>query len=83
MRDLAIRLCWTAQAAADAHARAVWQAEDAVREAVRPLMARNASKAAIEEAAGTAAGGAIGWPRIYAILRDEVARHRHASRWRR
>ena len=83
MRDLAIRLCWSAQDAATAHAKAVWQAEDAVREAVRPLMEQHATKAQIEEAAGVAARGAIDWPRIFAILRDEVARHRHVSRWRR
>lgn len=78
-----IRLCWIAQDAARDHARAVWQAEDRVRRAVRPLMEAGATKAAIEEAAGQAAGDAIEWPAIYAILRDEAGQVRHKTRWKR
>lgn len=44
-----------------------------VRRAVRPLLADGASKGAIEEAAGTAAGGGLPWPDIYAILREEAS----------
>lgn len=78
-----IRLCWVAQDAGRNYARAVWQAEDRVRHAVRPLMDAEATKAAIEEAAGQAAGGVIDWPAIYAVLRDEAAQARHRSRWKR
>jgi len=73
---LAIRLCWTARDAALDHARQRRLAEDAVRRAVRPLIAARLSVAAIEEAAGTAGGHVLDWPQIYSILRDEVARAR-------
>lgn len=61
----------------------IWQAEDRVCWAVRPMIEAHASKAQVEEAAGRAARGAIEWDRIYAVLRDEVARARHQSWWRR
>ena len=53
-----------------------WQAEDRVRWAIRPLIEARTPKAQVEEVAGHAARGVIEWDRIYAILRDEVARVR-------
>lgn len=78
-----IRLCWIAQDAGRNHADAIWQAQDRVRRAVRPMMEAGDTKSAIEEAAGSAAEGVIDWPAIYAVLRDEAAQVRHKSRWRR
>jgi len=78
---LRARLCWTAMDSADAHAKAIWRAEDALRQAVRPMINSCAAKAAIEEVAGQYAD-ILGWPRIFDILREEVARARHTARWR-
>lgn len=78
---LQARLCWTAEDTATAHAKAIWRAEDGLRDAVRPMIDRRESKAAIEEAAGAYAD-ALTWPRIFTILRDEVARARFKARWR-
>jgi len=77
---LAVRLAWTAQDTARDHVRQRRMAEDAVRRAVRPLIAARLSVSAIEEAAGTAGGHALGWPQIYSILRDEIARARGRGR---
>ena len=80
---LGTRLVWTATDTTAARAEAVWAAHDAIRRAVRPLMAARASKAEIEEAAGRAAGDVISWDAIFAILRDEVRRLQFKSRWRK
>lgn len=53
-----------------------------VRHVVRPMLERRATKAQIEEAAGKAAGEAIGWGVIYAILREEVAALKRQNRGR-
>jgi hypothetical protein len=61
---------------------AVERCEWRIRYAVRPLIEARAPKHEVEEAAGRAAQGEIGWDRIFAILREEVARARHLSRRR-
>lgn len=78
---LQARLCWTAHDTADAHAKALWQAEDDLRARVRPMIEARAQKHEIEEAAGPFAD-VLTWPRIFQILRDEVARARFKARWR-
>jgi len=78
---LRARLCWTAMDSANAHAQAIWRAEDGLRQDVRPMIDARAAKAAIEEAAGKYAD-ILGWPRMFGILREEVARSRHKARWR-
>ena len=54
-------------------ARAV---ERQIRSAVRPLFRVGASKAAIEEAAGSALREPLDWNDVYPILRDEQAQRR-------
>jgi hypothetical protein len=61
---------------------AVERCEWRIRYAVRPLIEARAPKHEVEEAAGRAAQGEIGWDRIFAILREEAARARHLSRRR-
>ena len=78
---LQARLCWTMADTASAHASAVWQAEDDLHRAVRQLIAIRAPKAEVEEAAGPFSE-MLGWPRIYAILQDEVRRAKFLARWR-
>lgn len=78
---LAVRMCWTARDTAQAHADALWHAEDKLRAAVRPLIAARAAKAAVEEAAGEFAD-TLTWPRVFTILQDEANRARFRSRWR-
>ncbi len=77
---LRARLCWTAMDEANAHAKAMWRAEDSLRDATRPLIRRRAPKAEVEEIAGGYAE-ILGWPRIYAILQDEVRRAKFMARW--
>lgn len=71
---LQARLHWTMRDEAAGVARARANAETAVRWAVRPLFAMRASKAAIEEAAGRAAGDVLAWEDIVPILADEMRR---------
>lgn len=54
-------------------------AEHDLRQAVRPLMRRGASKAEIEEAAGRVADDLIEWPRIFAILIEELGAARRSE----
>lgn len=71
---LQARLHWAMRDQAQAHRRAIENARTAVRWAVRPLFDRRAPAAEIEEAASKAAAGALEWPEVTAILRDEMTR---------
>lgn len=68
---LQARLHWTMRDRAIAAQRARENASTAIRWAVRPLILANASKAAVEEAAGQANGGVLEWDEIVQILRNE------------
>ena len=78
---LQARLCWTAADTANDHAKALWAAEDRLRDKVRPMIAIRAAKHEIEEVAGGFADP-LGWDRIFKILREEVSRARFRNRWR-
>ena len=76
---LQARLCWHMRDAAGALTLAEAKAERRIRGAIRPLFQRGASKAEIEEAAGSTAAP-LEWPDIYPILRDELIRERKRPR---
>ena len=71
---LQARLHWAMRDQAAARKRSMENATTAVRWAVRPLFAALASAAEIEEAAAKAAGDALEWAQIAAILHEEMER---------
>lgn len=80
---LATRLIFTARASAEARAKAVWDAHNRVRRAVRPLLDNpDVPKGVVEEAAGDAADGDLDWKDIFRILRDEVILRDSRTRYR-
>lgn len=70
---LQMRLMHRMRDAAVGRRQVIERAETAIRWAVRPLFRARASAAEIEEAAGRANDGALGWGQVAAVLGQELA----------
>lgn len=80
--DLGVRLCNWMRESQTIYAERTTRADKDIRNAIRPLFVKEASTAAIEEAAGAANANVLNWDDIFSILRDELIAYRRFGRRR-